>query len=152
MPQSNNSKHKQEIYTTQKRIKDRITDIESKIKNIDRQLLQLENILSEIREKIDQYDEKNKTITKSKLMRWYLEDLKVYNELNTIRIKYEEQLSKYIDQLMTSNFKLEELEIKLSKLDADTSQLQTILEELERKIQNTNVQIKEIDFDEKFKI
>jgi predicted nucleic acid-binding Zn-ribbon protein len=154
MARNDNSKHKQEIYNTQKRIKDRISDIESKIKNIDKQLLQMENILSEIREKIDRYDENNKAITKSKLMRWYLEDLKIYNELNTIRIKYEEQLSKYIDQLMTSNFKLEDLEIKISKLDTDTGQLQVILEELEKKIQNTNIQLKEVEleYDDKFKI
>jgi predicted glycosyl hydrolase (DUF1957 family) len=91
-------------------------------------------------------------------MRWYLEDLKVYNELNTIRIKYEELLSKYCDQLLSSNFKLEELEIKRAKLESENSQIQDILEQLEQKLQsmseNDTPIIKEIneDFDEKYSL
>jgi len=142
------------IRNVQKQIHSRISDISRKINNIDSQLLHLEKILSDLQDKIEYYDKSNKDITKSKLMRWYLEDLKIYNELNTIRIKYEELLVKYSDQLIDSNVKLEELHIKISKIDAENTSLQKVLEDLEKKMQERDegsIPIN-VNFEEKFQI
>ena len=125
------------IIKVQNQIKDRIEHIKQVISNINLQIANLELILKDIKDKIDNYDRKNKQITKSQLMRWYLEDIKIYNELHTIKIKYEELLSKYSDQLISSNVKIEDLKLKFAKLESDNQDIQMLFESLESKLKES---------------
>jgi len=148
-----------EIANIQENIKNRISTITERINTINNQLIALESILDDLNKKIHtNVDPKSsKFVDKSRYIRWYIEDIKVYNELNEIRINYEELLRKYYDQLITSNIKLEELRIKLAKIESENTQLQELYEQLEQKIQaaldNKNVEIKiSNEYDDKYSL
>jgi len=140
----------------QKFIEERIKEINLRIASIDSQLLSFERILDELKQKINYYEKQEKYTEKSRLMRWYIEDIKVYNELNQIRAHYEKLLLDYNSQSINSNLKFKELELKKKKLDMDMvdteNLIKKIYEELEKLKQKddktVDIKVTENDSDE----
>jgi proteasome assembly chaperone (PAC2) family protein len=90
------------------------------------------------------------------MIRWFIEDLKVYRELNEIRVDYENLLQKYYDQIINANTKIEEIEIKKAKIESEGSDIREIMERIEESLKKKERApiIKEIEeeFDEKLRI
>ena len=148
--------YKENIQEVIKDIKDRIEKLKSKISIIDQQLLNTEDILQDVKERIDEYDAEQRYTAKSKMIRWFIEDLKVYRELNEIRVDYENLLQKYYDQIINANTKIEEIEIKKAKIESEGSDIREIMERIEESLKKKERApiIKEIEeeFDEKLRI
>jgi len=151
---SNYEKHLEEI---QNDIKNRIEIVKEKLRKYDNYINIVYDILDELRRKIQNPELiEDENIKPAAIIKWYLQDMEVLSKLIDTRIRHEEQLRNYYNDLFNMMYKYKEQvlkEMKINKdIDNDISQTLQILEEqIRNNKQNVLNNIQDDDF-EKYKL
>ena len=128
-----------------KEIQTRIDELRKQINSIDTRLLTFEEIFDKLILKKEELKKQKKYVEVNRLDGIFVNNMKVYSELQNIRAKHEELIMKYMDQMVSNKFKLEQLDLQKAKLDKSVQDASTLLAELQNNISKIDVQLPQIE-------